>query len=107
MHAVLIQSSRVPDLAQAAEALGTTVKDVTVGYNYVKQDRRDFQVDRVTYTILEMALHRAEDFCRRDRPLPTLEQVLKMPSDPLKYQSQSSPAEKEEWVKKPDSHKWH
>lgn len=89
----------------AAEKLGTAVKNITFGYNYVNQESRDFQVDRVTYTILEMALHRAQDFCKTPRPLLSLDELLTMSSDPLKFQLKNRPSQKKKWLKA-DSDLW-
>ncbi len=50
--------------AQAADKLGVAQKDFIFGLNYTEGEERDFQVDRVMYKILEMALHRAHDFCQ-------------------------------------------
>ena len=105
LHYVVATSPQLPDCMQAAEKLGTAVKNINFGYNYVKQENRDFQVDRVTYTILEMALHRAKDFCKTPRPLLSLEELFAMSNDPVKNQSKSRAAEKKKWLK-PDSDLW-
>ena len=99
------QSPQWLDLVQAAAKLGTSVKNITFGYNYVNQETRDFQVDRVTYNILEMALHRAEDFCKVPRPLLSLNELMSMSSDPLKFQSKNTASQQKEWLK-PDSDCW-
>ena len=90
---------------QAAEKLGTAIKNVTFGYNYVHQENQDFQVDRITYNILEMALHRARDFCRSSRPMLTLQELQTMTTDVIKFQSKSRLVEKQDW-KNPQSDKW-
>ena len=62
---------------QASEKLGVAEKDIVCGYNYTAEEKRNFQVDRLTYKILDMALHRAQDLCRSDRPLmPSVDELM-------------------------------
>ena len=63
-------------LLQASSKLGIAAKNITFGYNYVRQTKRDFQVDRLTYKIVQMALERAVDFCKVKRPLLNLYELL-------------------------------
>ena len=43
--------------------MGIAPKDVFHGVNYQNTTTRDFEIDRLTYKIVEMALHNAQNFC--------------------------------------------
>ena len=48
---------------QAANALGIAPKDIIHSVNYTLDTTRGFEIDRLTYKILDMALHNAKNFC--------------------------------------------
>ena len=45
---------------QAAAILGVALKDVIHSISYLAQTSRDFEIDRLTYKILHMALYNAQ-----------------------------------------------
>ena len=44
--------------------------------NYVDNAKRDFEIDRLTYKILDRALGFASDFCKVRRPLLTWDETF-------------------------------
>ena len=50
-------------IVQAATALGIAPEDVIHGVNNIDSTTRNFEIDRLTYKILDMALHNAQNFC--------------------------------------------
>lgn len=77
---------------QVADRLGIAPKNITFGYNYVHQEQRDFQADRATYKLLDMALHRANDYCKVARPVLSLDQLLAGTVDLEKYRLENTTA---------------
>lgn len=59
------------------------------GYNYVSLEERDFQVDRITYQILEVALRQAHDFCKLHRPLLPFKELISGNVNLEKYRDRS------------------
>lgn len=71
----LIVSLILP-VTQAADELGIPIRNISFGCNYVDREDRSFQVDRLTYHILDMAMRCADEFCQRPRPLLPFEQLV-------------------------------
>ena len=63
-------------LMQAADALDIAARSISFGLSYETQEEQDFQVDRLTFKILDMALRRADEFCQRWRPLLPWREVV-------------------------------
>ena len=61
---------------QAAAALGIAPKEVIHGVNYTQTRVRDFEIDRLTYKILDMALHNACNFCEIPQKLRTMQALI-------------------------------
>ena len=77
-------------MLQASDKLGVAPKDIVPGFNYVQTEERDFQVDRLTYKILDMALRRASDFCMRERPLLPIDDLMRGTCNLERYRSKST-----------------
>ena len=60
---------------QAADALGVAQKDVIHSVNYTQNSTRSFEIDRLTYKILDMALRNAKDFCSVSQPLRSMQNL--------------------------------
>ena len=61
---------------QAATTLGIAPKDVIHGVNYQNTTTRDFEIDRLTYKILDMALHNAKNFCEIPQKLLSMQALI-------------------------------
>ena len=61
---------------QAAAALGIAPKDVVHGVNYQDINVRNFEIDRLTYKILDMALHSAHNFCAIPQRMYTFSDLM-------------------------------
>lgn len=77
---------------QAADKLDIAMENVLFGYNYVQHNERSFQVDRATYKILDVALHRAHEFCKLHRPLLPYSELMAGNADLEKYRFRSDRA---------------
>ena len=61
---------------QAAAALGIAPKDVIHGVNYQNTTTRDFEIDRLTYKVLDMALHNAQNFCEIPQKMRRMQALI-------------------------------
>lgn len=61
---------------QVAVALGIADNSITHCVSYTDSTSRSFEIDRLTYKILDMVLHNASDFCSIPQPLRSLQNVL-------------------------------
>ena len=75
---------------QLANKLGIAPRHIVYGLNYQESSMRNFQIDRLTYTTLKMALERAQDFCRVERPLIPYDQLMSGEHDLLRLRGRST-----------------
>ena len=61
---------------QAAAVLGIAQKEIIHCVNYTKSTERNFEIDRLTYKILDMVLHNAQTFCETERPLRSMQSLI-------------------------------
>ena len=61
---------------QAATMLGIAPKSVVHSVNYTEDTARNFEIDRLTYKILDMALHNAKNFCQIPQKLHSMQALI-------------------------------
>ena len=61
---------------QAAAVLGIAQKEIIHCVNYTNSTVRNFEIDRLTYKILDMVLHNAQSFCEAERPLRSMQSLI-------------------------------
>lgn len=61
---------------QAAAVLGIAQKEIVHCVNYTNSTERKFEIDRLTYKILDMVLHNAQNFCEAERPLRSMQSLI-------------------------------
>ena len=76
LHQYSVQAQNGFCIVQAATALGIAPKDVIHGVNYYDTTTRDFEIDRLTYKILDMALHNAHNFCEIPQKMRSMQALI-------------------------------
>ena len=58
--------------------MGIAAKDVIHSVNYTRSEdtTRNFEIDRLTYKILDMALHNAQNFCEMPQKLRSMQSLV-------------------------------
>ena len=60
---------------QAAAKLNVAPMNIMHCVNYTAEEGKTFDIDRVTFSIIERAIHHAEDFCKSRRSLSSWEEL--------------------------------